>query len=120
MHYRGRSPSMSMGAFVGLCALIIIPFCYVKFSAVTGSNVRSAESELKIWAGKLDIEIDGSHISCNSDDSDGDGYVSCSYKDKAGQVHQVECAGAFNFQHGCRVPKPNLKVTQINTDSSRR
>lgn len=118
MHYRDHSPSMSLAAFLGLCALFIVPVCYVKCSAATGGNVRSAESELKQWAAKLDIEIDGAHMSCNSDDSDGDGYVSCSYKDKAGEVHQVECAGAFNLQHGCRVPKPNLNVTNISTEST--
>jgi hypothetical protein len=120
MPFGDHSPEISIGAVLCIVAIVFAPIAYFRCSAATGANVRSAESELKAWAGKLDIKIDGSHISCNSDDSDNDGYVSCSYKDKAGEIHQVECAAAFNLQHGCRVPKPNLKVTTINTESSRR
>ncbi len=51
-------------------------------------------------------------------DSDGDGYVSCTYMFN-GEPHTVECAGAFNMQHGCRTPKPMLRST-VNVHSSSR
>ncbi len=56
---------------------------------------------------------------CNDWDSDGDGYVSCSYKDAdTKQIMQLECAGAmiFKINDGCRVPKMNVRVTNHVTE----
>lgn len=76
MPFGDHSPEISIGAVLCIVAIVFAPIAYFRCSAATGANVRSAESELKAWAGKLDIKIDGSHISCNSDDSDNDGWSS--------------------------------------------
>lgn len=47
---------------------------------------------------------------CVGYDSDGDGYVSCPYITKDGATHPLECAGAMNFNTGCRPPKAVLTI----------
>lgn len=72
-------------------------------------NPTTAEKEFIIWSKEFGLHI--KHVNCNSIDSDGDGYVSCSYSLKdSEEIHQVECAGAWNFQHGCRLPKVKVNV----------
>ena len=71
-----------------------------------GADHRAAEKEFKDWARKLDLKVDAV---CNNHDGDGDGYVSCTYRDSEG-VHTVECAAAYNWQTGCREQK--LRIGQ--------
>lgn len=47
-------------------------------------------------------------VSCVSMDTDGDGYVSCTIKEKGEAPYNVECSiGLIN--QGCRAPKANLR-----------
>jgi len=65
-------------------------------------NKHEAEEQFAAYANSLGIEYD--HVVCNTVDSDGDGYISCTYSVN-NDLHQIECAGAYNFQQGCRLPK---------------
>lgn len=44
-------------------------------------------------------------ISCADIDSDRDGYVSCTIALTDGTNQFVECRGAYDWGHGCRIPK---------------
>ncbi len=80
----------------------------------TGAHKAEAEKQAEIYAKELGIEIVA--VSCVKQDTDGDGYVSCTLKlDEAGTTKQVECAGAWNLNEGCRDPKIKIP-TSIRTD----
>ena len=96
--------------------ILIVVGGIIGFSKCNGGDHKSAEREFKAWAKDLHMGYDG--MTCNGHDSDGDGYVSCTYM-VDGEPHTVECAGAFNMQHGCRTPKPMLRST-VNVHSSSR
>lgn len=99
--------------------IIIFAICgLVGWAKCGGADHHSAEKEFKVWAKGLGLDYKGEV--CNNHDSDGDGYVSCTYSLPDGSVHTVECAGSFNMQHGCRAPKPVLRseTTVINSSSS--
>lgn len=71
---------------------------------LTGAHKPEAENQAGIYAKELGIEVKA--VSCVKQDTDGDGYVSCTLKlDDAGTTKQVECAGAWNLNEGCRDPK---------------
>lgn len=107
----------TLGAVIGLIVLLI--FGGVAIAKCSGSDHRTAETEFRSWAKALNIKYEGA--SCNNYDSDGDGYVSCTYAVN-GEPHTVECAGSWNMQHGCRTPKAVLRSTTnvYNSSSSRR
>lgn len=65
-------------------------------------NKHEAEKQFAIYANSLGIEYD--HVICNTFDSDRDGYIPCTYSVN-NDLHQIECAGVYNFQQGCRLPK---------------
>ena len=71
---------------------------------------RASEKEARTWAHDLGLNVE--RVVCNDNDSDGDGYVSCTLATKDGATQQVECRGAWSWGHGCRVPKPNLQITK--------
>ncbi len=64
-----------------------------------------AEKQARRWAKDMGISV--KKISCNGSDSDGDGYVSCSFN-ADGKITTYECAGAYNLNQGCRVPKVHV------------
>lgn len=103
----GNSDNNVAQAIIILFVMVVGGF--ITCSKMTGADHRSAESEFRAWAKKLNLEYQGE--SCNNHDSDNDGYVTCSYTDKNGEMHSVECAGSWSFQSGCRMPKPTLRVT---------
>ena len=80
----------------------------IGFSKCNGGDHKSAEREFRQWAKELHMDYDG--MSCNGHDSDGDGYVSCTYM-LDGVPHTVECAGA---------PKPVLRASTTVINNSRR
>lgn len=97
--------------------LVIFAFsgvCY--FAKSTGGDHHSAEKEFVKWSKEMKLETTGH--SCDNHDSDGDGYVSCSYM-LNGEPHTIECAASFNMQSGCRYPKPVLKNTNVNYNRSK-
>ena len=70
-----------------------------------GASKGEAEKQARAWAKEMDISV--KKIVCNGSDSDGDGYVSCSFN-AGGVITTYECAGAYNLNHGCRVPKVHV------------
>lgn len=75
----------------------------------TGAHKGVAEDEAKGWANELGLEYKS--VSCVAKDTDGDGYVSCTFLMKDGVTTKaVECAGARSTSNmirnsGCRDPK---------------
>lgn len=72
---------------------------------------HNAEKGAKAWAKSMGITPSG--IVCASQDSDGDGYVSCTIaqKSKNGTITPtaIECAAAFSLSEGCRMPKTVIR-----------
>lgn len=83
-------------AFGGLVALTGCPNW-------TGAHKSTAEDEAREYAQELNLELEA--VSCVKQDTDGDGYVSCTLKLKDGQTLPRECAGAYNLNSGCREQK---------------
>jgi hypothetical protein len=83
-----------------LCFLFIGSACF----NANGAHHRHAESEAKIYAQKVQHNGgDLQFVSCVRHDTDGDGYLACSFTSN-GQVVTLDCAGqAVLFQnHGCK------------------
>jgi hypothetical protein len=76
---------------------------------LTGANREAAKANAAEFAAELGLELKG--VSCVEHDTDGDGYVSCTFSLTSGDVQTFECAGRNIIQdnHGCRAPK--LKLT---------
>lgn len=68
-----------------------------------GWNKESAEKNAQVFISGLELDVD--KLQCNGNDSDGDGYVSCTFKMKDGSTRQYECVGWSWFNEGCREPK---------------
>ena len=71
----------------------------------TGDNKEKAEQEARDFAKSLGMDLKG--VQCNKHDTDGDGYVSCTFNLGKGNVQTFECAGKNVIQDnsGCREPK---------------
>lgn len=83
--------------------------CLLSGCALTGAHQKEAEKQAAEWAKQMGME--DAKVSCVRDDSDGDGYVSCTVA-SGGQMHSVECTGAWTINDGCRVPKFQVKGGQ--------
>jgi len=93
-------------AIVGIVAAMV--FGVFIQGCARGEGQRQAAHEAAVkWATGMGIEYSG--ISCASQDSDGDGYVSCTIaqKSKDGTIKTtpIECAGTWTLNEGCRMPK---------------
>lgn len=73
----------------------------------TGIHMTAGEESAREYAASLKLELEA--VSCVKQDTDGDGYVSCTLKLADGEMKQVECAGAMNLNIGCRDPKINVR-----------
>ena len=84
-----------------LVAAAVIVMCGCSFSA--GKSQQEAEG----WAKQMGIE---GPIVCALQDGDGDGYVSCTYKE-GGEVKAIECSSGLGWCNagGCRVPRMVVK-----------
>ena len=70
------------------------------------SNADTAEVEAQAYAKKLGLEVVG--VSCTDQDSDNDGYVSCSVSHRENgklTIQPVECAKKWSTNSGCKAPK---------------
>lgn len=85
------------------CLITGIFFCV----SVTKPDHEAAIKEFLQWSKQMDIDKKITGYSCVDKDTDNDNYVSCTYV-LDGNQYPVECAGAWNFQHGCRIPKLKL------------
>ena len=79
---------------------------------ITGAHKGVAEKEAGKWAEELGMEY--KHVTCVSKDTDGDGYVSCTFLMTDGATTKdVECAGARSTDNmirnsGCREQKIHM------------
>lgn len=74
---------------------------------LTGAHKTKAQESAKIWAQELGMEYKS--VVCNKQDTDGDGYVSCTFMLEEDKRTQVECAGAWTLNEGCRDPKAQIR-----------
>lgn len=79
---------------------------------LTGANKEAAELNAKSFSKDLGLDLKG--VTCNRHDTDGDGYLSCTFAFTDGTVRTFECAGKSIIQDnsGCREPKLKLP-TQV-------
>jgi prepilin-type N-terminal cleavage/methylation domain-containing protein len=88
-------------AIVGLFFGILVLACR---SVTSGKATKEAAThDAETFVRELGWQVAG--ISCTDIDSDRDGYVSCTIAKKDGTSDFVECRGAYDFGHGCRIPK---------------
>lgn len=69
----------------------------------TGAHKDEAQAQAQVYAKEMGYDV--TNTSCVRQDTDNDGYVSCTLKLSSGDVLNVECAGAWNLNSGCREPK---------------
>jgi prepilin-type N-terminal cleavage/methylation domain-containing protein len=87
-------------AILGIGVAMAIPM----FSGATGIDAGVANEGARNWATSMGYE--NAAVNCVQQDTDGDGYVSCTVRDKAtDKLIPIECAAAFNLNSGCRIPK---------------
>jgi hypothetical protein len=90
---------------------VIVIFGIVIFGIImvfggTASNVSGHSHDVAQKAANQFVSsIPGAAAHCVQVDSDGDGYISCPYTTPDGNAHPLECAGGFNINNGCRIPK---------------
>lgn len=75
----------------------------VSCGGAMGWNKEDAEKNAQAFVRELDLDVE--RYMCNGNDTDNDGYVSCTFKMKDGSTRQYECAGWSWFNDGCREPK---------------
>lgn len=72
-----------------------------------GLDGRRGEQEAAEFGKRMGMDVKA--VNCTNEDSDGDGYVSCtlsvSNPDKTVTLVPLECAAAFSVNKGCRLPK---------------
>lgn len=79
-----------------------VAMCGTTVNNVTGRSHDLAQSAAGKYLRETGIK---GKASCVNTDSDGDGYLSCSYVTEDGNIHPLECAGAMTLNEGCRPPK---------------
>lgn len=91
--------------------IIILLIPLVGCINMLGLNKDAAEKNAKKWAS--DVGLDVSKIVCGSSDTDGDGYVSCTFH-VGEDIRTFECAGwKLLIPHdGCREPKINVRSSR--------
>lgn len=91
-----------------LVFLLIVGVGVTKCTAnLTGLHKSVATKQANAFAQELGLDVE--HVACVKQDTDGDGYVSCTFKFSDGSTQQFECAGAMNLNTGCRDPKINVR-----------
>lgn len=88
---------------MGLFLLLFFGSCSVSlFDSYSGR----AHQRVQVRAEKFLNELNISHeaISCNSLDTDGNGYITCSYKSND-KIETIECSDSIYIESGCRTLK---------------
>lgn len=102
----GKMTEKIVIAFVFICIILgIVGF----FGGAAGLDNEYATRNAEVFIRNLDLEVKS--FQCNGIDSDGDGYVSCTFSMKNGSTRQFECAGWSFFNDGCREPKMKIHST---------
>lgn len=103
----------SAGKAKVLVALFSLGFLFALMAAVVSAcedQKAEATASAKDYAEEMKWDVNA--ISCVNQDTDGDGYVSCTISVKEGEAKvdkHVECVGDTEFgcstKSGCRLPK---------------
>jgi hypothetical protein len=109
MRRKERFPFGGLAAAFILVAGIGYAGCQACYN-YSGANKDKAEQEARDFAKSLGMDLKG--VQCNKHDTDGDGYVSCTFN-LGDSVQTFECAGKNVIQDntGCREPK--IKVNNV-------
>lgn len=103
---KGRRKSMNQGSFSLLIVFAILAIVLGKNAceAVTGpQNKEQAETEAKKFADQF---FPGhGPVLCMPQDSNQDGYVSCSVLGPDGKIIAIECAKYLSMNSGCKMPQ---------------
>lgn len=91
--------------------LLVTPLLLIPLTGcpnVTGAHKTVAEGEAKAFANELGLPM--KTVTCRTKDTDGDGYVSCTFMLEDGSTDDYECAGARSTGNlirnsGCRKAK---------------
>lgn len=97
---------VSLAIIIGVFGLIIFSISCTACRNISGSSQRSAQENAESWA--KDLELDVEHVKCNGIDSDGDGYVSCTFKLKDGRIENYECSSSYLYD-GCKAIIPKIR-----------
>jgi prepilin-type N-terminal cleavage/methylation domain-containing protein len=97
-------------AFIGILAAVLVSALGKGCGNVSGRSADLAVEGAQKWA--RDMGYANVFISCVDIDSDGDGYVSCTVREDGKSPIQIECAGAFTMNNGCRMPKAIISGTR--------
>jgi len=107
-------PLFVIGGIVIIVGLVVVAGFSSCIGNVSGMNQTTAEQEARDYAGKMGLQVQG--VDCARNDSDGDGYVSCSLSikqpDGSLKLQPIECAVKISTNSGCRIPKmttPNAR-----------
>ncbi len=97
---------------VAILAVLVVVLGFGCRSMMAGaSQKRAAEKEARAWARWMGLELVG--LDCADNDSDGDGYVSCSANVRGQGIVPIECRAAYSVGHGCRAPKLHIPGQSI-------
>lgn len=90
---------------VAIIGIVLVLVGWFAFRGCT-SNEGTADEEARKYATQLGLEVKG--VSCTNQDTDHDGYVSCSISHIENgklSIMPVECATKFSMNNGCKAQK---------------
>jgi len=89
--------------------LLAVLVCFSLAFAGCRDHKAQAEKQAHTFAQQLGLEVE--RIVCVNQDSDRDGYVSCTFKLKDGETTAFECVGDvwMSSKEGCREPKASVE-----------
>lgn len=100
--------------------LIVIAIIAIVLTIIAGAlgsgcndypkNKPSADYYAMEFAKKMGGEVTG--VVCVAQDTDGDGYVSCTVFRKDRDPFAIECASQFTYNQGCKMPKMKPQIQQ--------
>lgn len=101
---------MILIAVVGGLSILVI----AGMGSCLGKGSEDVEGTAQEYAQKMGIKVTG--VSCMNNDSDGDGYVSCSLSTKKAdggvEIIPIECAARWSFGTGCKAKVVQIKGVQ--------
>lgn len=103
-----KTDKIAAYTFCGLFGLFLLGTVGNCAAGVVGLHKEAAEATGMQFS--KDLGLDTESVSCVKLDTDGDGYLSCTFKTKS-EVLQYECTGWMTLNEGCREPKLRLSKT---------
>lgn len=96
----GEIPLLIAVPAIGL--FVVIPVVLM-VSSVSGADAEAARKAAETYMSDLGLT---GRVVCQSVDTDGDGYISCTAREDNGEMIPIECSGAISLNSGCRAQKP--------------